>query len=125
MKKEIITINSAHDASLTCYLWENEDEYRTIDKRPAVIVIPGGGYEQCSGREADPVATAYFQAGYQTFILQYSIKENKTWPNPLNDYEEAVGLIRSKSEEDIYRQNSGSRFFSRGPSCWSGCNHVE
>ena len=115
MKKEIITINSAHEASLTCYLWENDEEYRTIEKRPAVIVIPGGGYEMCSAREADPVATAYFQAGYQTFVLRYSVKENRTWPNPLNDYEDAIRLIRDNCEEwKVYADKIAVVGFSAG-----------
>lgn len=99
MKKEVIMINERHHATLTCYLWDGNEEYRTIDKRPAVIVIPGGGYEMCSEREADPVATAYFQAGFQVFVLRYSIQENKTWPNPLQDYEDAISMIRAREEQ--------------------------
>ncbi|MDD3413154.1 MAG: alpha/beta hydrolase [Lachnospiraceae bacterium] len=99
MKKETICLNAEHNATLICYLWEGDAEYQTIGKRPGIIVIPGGGYEMCSEREADPIAVSYFQAGYQTFILRYAIQENKTWPNPLQDYEDAMSLIRANTEK--------------------------
>ena len=41
----------------------------------------------------------YLKAGYQAFILRYSVKKDAVWPNPLNDYEQAMELIRSHSEE--------------------------
>lgn len=39
------------------------------------------------------------KAGYQVFVLRYSIKQDAQWPNPLEDYETAMELIRSKEEE--------------------------
>ena len=53
----------------------------------------------CSDREADPVAMAYLRAGHQAFILRYSTGKNKTWPNPLEDYEQAMALIEERAEE--------------------------
>lgn len=41
--------------------------------KPGIIICPGGGYGFVSDREAEPVAKAYFAAGYNTFILRYSI----------------------------------------------------
>ena len=40
-------------------------------KRPAVIVVPGGGYGMVSKREGTPVASWFFARGYQVFILTY------------------------------------------------------
>lgn len=48
----------------------------------------------CSDREADPVAFAFAKAGYHAFVLRYSVMDDCTWPNPLNDYEQAMTLIR-------------------------------
>ena len=36
--------------------------------RPAIVICPGGGYDNLSRREADPVAEPYFAAGYHVFI---------------------------------------------------------
>jgi len=99
MQTEVIRLNEARNVSLTAYLQSVGGEFRHITKRPAILVLPGGGYQFCSDREAEPVAMPYLAAGYQVFILRYSVKENAVWPNPLDDYEQAMELIRSKSED--------------------------
>ena len=80
-----VTINSREDVSLTVYLQDVEKEFRNITKRPAVLIIPGGGYQFCSDREADPVAFAYLKAGYDAFVLRYSVGNQHKWPEPLED----------------------------------------
>ena len=96
---EVIDLNKAHEATLTCYRQQVNGEFPNIPKRPVMIVIPGGGYQMCSEREADPIALPYLEAGYHVFILRYAVKKNAKWPNPLRDYEDAVRLIRGKAEE--------------------------
>ena len=98
MKQEIINLNPERDVTLTAYIQEVAGEFQ-FAKRPAILVLPGGGYAMCSDREADPVALAYTKAGYQAFILRYSTGKNKTWPNPLEDYEQAMALIEERAEE--------------------------
>lgn len=98
MKQEIINLNPGRNVTLTAYIQEVGGEYQ-FAKRPAILVLPGGGYAMCSDREADPVALAYMKAGYQAFILRYSTGKNKTWPNPLEDYEQAMALLQERAEE--------------------------
>ena len=98
MKQEIIALNPERDVTLTAYIQEVAGEFQ-FAKRPAILVLPGGGYAMCSDREADPVALAYMKAGYQAFILRYSTGKNKTWPNPLEDYEQAMALLQERAEE--------------------------
>lgn len=98
MRTETIVLNETRNVTLTAYLQEVEGEFG-FSKRPAMLVLPGGGYAMCSDREADPVAMAYLKAGYQTFILRYSVGEHKAWPNPLEDYEQAMELIESRADE--------------------------
>lgn len=98
MKQEIINLNPERDVTLTAYIQEAAGEFQ-FAKRPAILVLPGGGYAMCSDREADPVALAYMKAGYQAFILRYSTGKNKTWPHPLEDYEQAMALIEERAEE--------------------------
>ncbi len=99
MKTESILLNKERDVTLTVYLQEVGGEFGYVNKRPAILVIPGGAYQFCSEREADPVAFAYLGAGYQVFILRYSVAKHTDWPNPLDDYEQAMTLIRSKAQE--------------------------
>ena len=98
MRQEVINLNSKREVTLTAYVQEVGGEF-IFSKRPAILILPGGGYAMCSDREADPVAMAYLKAGYQAFILRYSTGEHKTWPNPLEDYEQAMALILERAEE--------------------------
>lgn len=98
MKQERIVLNARRNVTLTAYIQEAEGEF-LFSKRPSMLVMPGGGYAMCSDREADPVAMAYLKAGYQAFVLRYSTGENRTWPNPLEDYEQAMELIGQRAEE--------------------------
>ena len=99
MQKEYIVLNETRKVSLTAYLQAAGGEFGGITARPAVLVIPGGGYHFCSDREADPVAFPYLKAGYQAFILRYSLNEQAAWPQPLEDYEQAMELILARAEE--------------------------
>ena len=39
------------------------------DKKPALVICPGGGYEFCSIREGAPVARAFARDGIESFVL--------------------------------------------------------
>ena len=115
MKSEIIILNDARDVTLTVYVQPVEGEFRNIPNRPAILILPGGGYYFCSDREADPVAMPYLKAGYQVFILRYSVNENATWPNPLDDYEQAMETIKARAGEwHVYTDKIAVIGFSAG-----------
>ena len=99
MKTEKIILDKKAEVTLTAYIQDGGGELAKISKRPMILILPGGGYQSCSDREADPVAMAYLKAGYHVCILRYSVGQNAKWPKPLEDYERAVELIRSKEEE--------------------------
>ncbi len=108
-------LNEERNVTLTAYLQPAGGEFRNISRRPAVLILPGGGYTMCSDRETDPVAFPYLKAGYQTFILRYSVGEHATWPNPLEDYEKAMELIRSNEEKwSLYPDKIAVIGFSAG-----------
>lgn len=98
MKAQEIILNEERNATLTAYIQDTEGEFG-FAKRPAMLVIPGGGYAMCSDREADPVAAAYLKAGYQAFILRYTCTPKGKWPLPLEDYEQAMAQIMENAEE--------------------------
>lgn len=98
MTAEKIILNEEKNVSLTAYIQEVDCEFG-FAKRPAMVVIPGGGYAICSDREADSVATAYLKAGYQAFILRYTVTSKGGWPHPLNDYEQAMSLIIENADK--------------------------
>lgn len=115
MQRDFIVLNEERNVTLTAYLEEVGGEFRGIAKRPAILVLPGGGYQMCSDREADPVAFPYLKAGYQVFILRYSVQKNAVWPTPLNDYDQAMELIKSRAEEwNLYPDKIAVIGFSAG-----------
>lgn len=65
---------------------------------PAVIICPGGGYEFVSEREAEPVARAYFAAGYNTYILTYSIGEAAKDFVPLSQLAATIVDVRKNAD---------------------------
>ena len=115
MRTEEICLNKERQVTLSAYLQPVGGEFENIVRRPAVLVLPGGGYQYCSDREAEPVAMEYLRAGYQAFVLRYSLKKNAVWPNPLEDYEQAMALIREKAEEwNLYPDKIAVVGFSAG-----------
>lgn len=113
MKIQEMVLNSDRNVLLTAFTQDVDGEFG-LDKRPAVLILPGGGYSFCSDREAEPVAFAYAKAGYQAFILRYSVDEHKEWPNPLNDYEQAMDIIRNNKEWHVYEDKIAVIGFSAG-----------
>lgn len=87
------------DIHLECMLYTPSETLPSLQVRPAVVVCPGGGYNLCSDREADPIAMCYSAAGYHVFILRYSIKEDAVYPNSLVDLCHAMKLIRDHADE--------------------------
>lgn len=99
MEQIRLVLNAERNVSLTGYIQPVGGEFWGMTKRPAMIIMPGGGYQYCSDREAEPVAFAYLQTGYQVFILRYSLNENAVWDNPLKDYDMAYETICENAEK--------------------------
>ena len=99
MKVEKLILNEERNVTLTAYIQKTGGEFSNIEKRPAIIILPGGGYDFCADREADPIAFVYLRAGFQAFVLRYSVAAHKAWRNPLDDYEQAYRLICENSAE--------------------------
>ncbi|WP_018143277.1 alpha/beta hydrolase [Alloscardovia criceti] len=85
-------------ATLYSYIMDNSPEVDEERQRPAVLIIPGGGYEMTSDREAEPIAMQLLAAGFQAFVLRYSVKPS-VYPTALIEAAEAMHVIRSRAEE--------------------------
>lgn len=82
-------------ATLTVYARERRGDL-AAKLRPAMLVVPGGGYSCCSDREQEPVAARFFAEGYAAFVLNYSTKT--PYPVPLIEAAAAVAYIRENAE---------------------------
>jgi acetyl esterase/lipase len=97
---QTFTLDLAHPGvTLTAYLLDASPEMADRQIRPAVLVLPGGGYRGCSDREAEPIALAFLAGGMHAFVLRYSLNDQAKFPRPLEDAVEALELIRSRCEE--------------------------
>ncbi len=115
MKIETITLDESRNTYLRVYTQGEAGNFKYVNKRPGILIIPGGGYMHVSENEADPVAFAYLKAGYQVFILNYSVGEYRGWPMPLLDYDQAMGIIKERAEKfRVYEDKIAVVGFSAG-----------
>lgn len=84
-------------AKLTGYLRDATEVMPAYNTRPAVLILPGGGYEHCSAREGDPVAVQFLQAGYQVFVLSYTVSPAPLRWQPLLDAAGAILYLRENA----------------------------
>ena len=93
---KIVNCNS----KLTGYIHEDLTPFcETYLNRPVVIVCPGGAYMHLSPREKDPVVFPLFSAGYQVFVLEYSIGDAIKGSEPEEELASSVAYIKNHHEE--------------------------
>lgn len=72
-------------------------------KRPAVIVCPGGAYLSTSKKEGEPVALEFNARGYHAFVLNYSTldsaPDNCKFPQQLLELATCVKIIRENADK--------------------------
>lgn len=83
---------------LTAVIHDQSAEYCSLCVRPAMLVIGGGGYSYVSAREKEPIALKFADAGYNSFILEYSCAP-VTFPAQLIEGCMATAYIRENSEK--------------------------
>lgn len=85
--------------TLTAYLIDECSDRKKPNKKPAVLICPGGGYLGCSIREGEPVALQYMAAGYHAFVLDYATAPENSYPEPLKNVSDAIILIREHADK--------------------------
>lgn len=118
MKTEVIKLyENRENVTLTTYVLQDSPELLAGKMRPAVIICPGGGYFNCSDREAEPIALKFASQGYHTFVLRYStyceeegmglpdlsrplpVNENSLYPSAVREIGKAMLIIRKHAQE--------------------------
>lgn len=80
------------------------------EKKPAVLICPGGGYEAvCFSGEGNPVRYFMEANGYRTFVLRYRVypqsggqekdSNAQRYPDPQKDLTLAIMYLRAHAEE--------------------------
>ena len=68
-----------------------------VEKRPMVIICPGGGYDHTSDREAEPLALTFCAIGLNAAVLRYSVGPSE-FPIALSELAYAVSLVRKNAD---------------------------
>ena len=77
--------------------WESDEIQERFS--PAIVICPGGGYGFTSDREAEPVAKEFFCAGYNVFVLRYSVEAEAKNFKPLCQLAETISYIRDNAKQ--------------------------
>jgi len=99
MKHFFMNVPGSEEATLEGYLLDTYQNLGQYAKRPAIVVIPGGGYVYCARSEGEPVAMAFNARGFHTFVLRYSTGFQAKGFRPLQEISWAIGYIREHAEE--------------------------
>ncbi len=90
-------------ARMDLYLLSKRYEYVNHDRRPMVVIFPGGGYSFLAEREAEPLVLQFNQAGYQACVVWYTVRPTTDLPalgnKPLREAACAVRTVREHAEE--------------------------
>ena len=98
---------------LTAFIAQPND-FNLNRVRPAMLIIPGGGYRYVSNAESDTIAFEYLSKGYCAFVLDYSIAP-ASYPTQLLEACMAMIYIRENLNEfHICEDMVGAIGFSAG-----------
>lgn len=97
-EKLTIAPEGCPEAQLFTYFWEESKELYPGQKRPVILICPGGGYEMTSDREAEAIALRFLSMGYHTAVLRYSVAPNR-YPIQLLQTAECVRLLRQNADK--------------------------
>ena len=84
-------------AAVTGYLRESGVS-TAHQRRPAILIAPGGNYEFRSPREADPIALEFSAMGWQSFLLDYAGGDEAADFRPLCQAAGAVHALRAHAD---------------------------
>lgn len=94
------------------YEFANSDQPSSF-KRPALVVVPGGGYHFVAIREGEPIALRFLCEGFTAFVLTYSVYTK--YPGPHLELAFMMNYINEHSEEfKILKQSTSLVGFSAG-----------
>ncbi|MCC2253277.1 alpha/beta hydrolase [Ruminococcus sp. CLA-AA-H200] len=111
---------------LTSYIHEDREIH------PAMLVVPGGGYRDVSPSEAHLPAMEFYSAGYNVFVLAYTVNllDELKAPlglQPLKDISRAVRILRKRAQQYAVDPSRVAvcGFSAGGHLCGSLCVHGE
>ena len=103
MKQEVLKLEP-NNATLSTFIHDDD----VI--RKAMLVFPGGAYRYCSPGEAKPVAQAFYDEGFNTFVLEYSCTDGQ-FGSPKVDKDEVFdAALEDAMSAYCFLENNDERF---------------
>lgn len=104
--------------------------HEDAEKRPCMVVVPGGGYRVVSPTEGELVALEFYNKGYNAFVCTYTVDLCGIEPlkeQPMRDLSRAIRYIRANSEEFHVKKDQLTvcGFSAGGHLCGSVCVHYK
>lgn len=96
-KFKIAAEGSGENTNLKTYIIDSSEQMK-YNKRPLVLICPGGGYGFVSDREAEVMALQFTAMGYHAAVLTYSTYPVR-YPAQILEVAQAWKLIRENAEE--------------------------
>lgn len=96
-KFKIAVQSSGENACLRTYIIDSSDQLK-YNKRPLVLICPGGGYGFVCDREAEVMALQFTAMGYHAAVLTYSTYPVR-YPTQILEAAQAWKLIRENAEK--------------------------
>ncbi len=107
IQQTIVGIDGS-EARFFGYVADNSEEMEPDRIRPAILILPGGGYAMTSDREAEPVALQFLAKGFAVFVLRYSVQPSR-YPVALLEAAEAMRLIRANARSVACKPRASGR----------------
>lgn len=100
--KDIVNGPIGDSSFLEIYKSDETDEIRNAP-HPVIVVLPGGAYQFCSRREAEPVALRFVSEGFVVFVLSYTC--NVAFPIPHNETALVFDYVNKHADEYLVDRN--------------------
>lgn len=97
--------DQSEEAYMITYFWEESKELYPGQRRPVILICPGGAYRMTSDREAEGIALRFMAEGYHTAVLRYSTAPAR-YPAALYQLANAVSILKEKSDDWLIKKDS-------------------
>ena len=110
--------------TLRAFIHEGPCQTEGRQNYPALLILPGGGYNFCNNAEGEPVATKFYSLGFNCYVLIYTCKPHAYYPTQLLQTAAAIHLIRTREDWNnsghvsVIGFSAGGHLAGHISSCW-------
>src|SRR5690606_27563508 len=93
IENRVFTVVGKRELKLDAYL------HKSVEKKPALILIHGGGWKSGDKRMMKPLATALAEYGYHSFAVEYRLSGEAQYPAGIDDVISAIHYVKANADE--------------------------